>query len=171
MYTNPRTGAWMRQLDSVAGNMSLERLMKPHSGKADAHVHLDFDERYEILEGTATVELAGRRIEAPAGETVEVPRGTPHRNPYNPTGEDLRLRQTVSPGSEFAECFISSLGHHMEQDTVNDQGEFPDLQLFVVLRATRARSYLAGPPVGLQKPVIAAAAVLGRLRGYKPRYD
>ena len=65
MYTNPRTGAWMRQLDSVAGNMSLERLMKPHSGKADAHVHLDFDERYEILEGTATVELAGRRIEAP----------------------------------------------------------------------------------------------------------
>ena len=77
----------------------------------------------------------------------------------------------MSPGSEFAECFISSLGHHMEQDTVNDQGEFPDLQLFVVLRATRARSYLAGPPVGLQKPVIAAAAVLGRLRGYKPRYD
>ncbi len=33
------------------------------------------------------------------------------------------------------------------------------------------RSYLAGPPVALQKPVIAAAAVLGRLRGYKPRYD
>ena len=54
---------------------------------------------------------------------------------------------------------------------MNDQGEFPDLQLFVVLRATRARSYLAGPPVALQKPVIAAAAVLGRLRGYKPRYD
>ena len=100
-----------------------------------------------------------------------MPRGTPHRNPYNATGEDLCLRQTVSPGSEFAECFISSLGHHMEQDTVNDQGEFPDLQLFVVLRATRARSYLAGPPVALQKPVIAAAAVLGRLRGYRPRYD
>ena len=171
MYTNPRTGAWMRPLDSVGGDMSLERLMKPHSGKADAHVHLDFDERYEILEGTATVELAGRPIEAAVGETVEVPRRTPHRNPQNATGEDLRLRQTVSPGSKFAECFISALGHHMEHDTVNDEGEFPDLQLFVVLRATRARSYLAGPPVALQKPVIAAAAVLGRLRGYKPRYD
>ena len=48
---------------------------------------------------------------------------------------------------------------------------FRDLQLFVVLRATRAGATSPARPLRLQKPVIAAAAVLGGLRGYRPRYD
>jgi mannose-6-phosphate isomerase-like protein (cupin superfamily) len=170
MYTNPRTGAWMRPLEA-GDDAAMERLMKPHTGKADAHVHLDFDERYEILEGTATIVIDGRTVTAGPGETVEVPRGTRHRNPFNETGEDLRLRHTVSPRSEFTDCFISALGHHMVNDTVDGQGEFPALQLFVILHASRAQSYLAGPPIGLQKPVIALGAAIGRRRGYRPRYD
>jgi len=66
--------------------------------------------------------------------------------------------------------FVSSLGHCMENDTVDKQGEFPDLQLFVILRATRAQSYIAGVPITIQKPVIAVGAWLGRLRGYRPGY-
>jgi hypothetical protein len=138
-WTNPRTGAWVKA-SSVGDNMVMERVIKPGTGKADAHVHL------------------------------EVPPGTAHRNPFNDTDGDLHLRHTVAPGSAFAEAFVTSLGHHMERDTVNDQGEFSDLQLFVVLRGTRAKSYRAGIPVALQKPVIALGALLGRLRGYKPGY-
>jgi mannose-6-phosphate isomerase-like protein (cupin superfamily) len=155
-WTNPRTGAsltWRR--DGADG--VLERLMRPGTGKADAHVHLDYVERFEVLEGTATLELDGRTISAGPGETVEVPPGTPHRNPYNATDADLRLRHTASPG--------------MESDTVNRQGEFSDLQLFVVLHGTRARSYRAGIPVALQKPVIALGAALGRRRGLRPGYE
>jgi len=59
----------------------------------------------------------------------------------------------------------------MENDTVNEQGEFSDLQLFVVLRGTRARSYRAGIPVALQRPVIALGALVGRMRGLRPSYD
>jgi mannose-6-phosphate isomerase-like protein (cupin superfamily) len=169
-YTNPRTGAWLRPLEA-GGDAAMERLMKPHTGKANAHVHLDFDERYEILEGTATIVVDGRTRTAGPGETVEVARGTKHRNPFNDTGQDVRLRHTVSPRSEFTDCFISALGHHTERDTVNAQGEFPDLQLFVILDATQAKSYLAGPPIFVQKPVIAAMASIGRRRGYRPRYD
>ena len=168
-WTNPRTGAWLKG-SSAGADAVIERLMKPHTGKADAHLHLDFVERYEILDGTATIVLDGREIKAGPGETVEVALGTPHRNPYNETDADLRLRHTVSPGSPFADAFVSSLGHCMENDTVDKQGEFPDLQLFVILRATRARSYVAGVPVPLQKPVIALGAWLGRLRGYKAGY-
>jgi len=168
-WTNPRTGAWLKA-SSVGADAVIERVMKPHTGKADAHLHLDYVERFEILDGTATIEVDGREITAGPGETVEVPRGTAHRNPYNATDADLHLRHTASPGGSFAEAFVSSLGHHMEQDTVNEQGEFPDLQLFVVLRGTRARSYRAGIPVPLQKPVIALGAALGRLRGYRAGY-
>ena len=143
--------------------------MKPHTGKADAHLHLDFVERYEILDGTATIVLDGRELKAGPGETVEVPLGTPHRNPYNETDADLRLRQTVSPGSPFADAFVSSLGHGMENDRLDKQGEFRDLQLFVILRATSAQSYIAGVPIPIQKPVIAIGATPMAAGGSRPR--
>jgi mannose-6-phosphate isomerase-like protein (cupin superfamily) len=168
-WTNRRTGAWVKA-SSVGDNMVMERVIKPGTGKADAHLHLDYVESFEIIDGTATIEVDGRAINAGPGERVEVARGVAHRNPYNDTEGDLQLRHTVAPGGDFAKAFVTSLGHHMKRDTVNDQGEFSDLQLFVVLRGTRAQSYRAGIPVAVQKPVIALGALLGRLRGYKAGY-
>jgi mannose-6-phosphate isomerase-like protein (cupin superfamily) len=169
-WKNPRTGAWMTWLPDGEDGV-LERVMKPHTGKADPHVHLDYVESFEILAGTATLELDGRRIQAGPGERVEVPLGTGHRNPYNTSGSDLRLRHRASPGGPFVEAFVSSLGHHMVNDTVNDQGEFSDLQLFVVLHGTHAQSFRTGIPLALQKPVVALGAWIGRLRGLRPSYD
>jgi mannose-6-phosphate isomerase-like protein (cupin superfamily) len=169
-WKNPRTGAWLTWLPD-GQDAVLERVMKPHTGKADAHVHLDYVESFEILDGTATIEIDGRPATAGPGERVEIPRGTGHRNPYNATGSDLRLRHRASPGGRFVEAFVSSLGHHMENDSVNEQGEFSDLQLFVVLHDTRAQSFRTGIPVALQKPVIALGAWIGRLRGLRPNYD
>ena len=169
-FTNPRTGAWVRPLEGEA-DLTIERLMKPGTGKADAHVHFDFDERFEVLEGTGTIVVDRRERELAAGESVELPRRTPHRNLYNPGSEDLRFRLTLSPRTEFADAFLSALRHHMERGTVNAQGEFPNLQLLATLHGTRAKSYLAGPPIWLQKPVLPVGALIARLRGYRPRYD
>jgi mannose-6-phosphate isomerase-like protein (cupin superfamily) len=169
-WTNPRTGAWLTWLPRGDDGV-IERVIKPHTGRTDAHLHLDYLERFEILSGTATIEVDRQARTLEAGQTIELRPGTPHRNPYNESDSDLRLRHTASPGSEFVDAFVSSLGHHMVNDTVNEQGEFPDLQLFVVLQATRAQSFRAGPPLALQKPVIALGALVGRLRGYRPSYD
>jgi hypothetical protein len=168
-WTNPRTGAWVKA-SAVGDDMVMERVIKPGTGKADPHIHFDYVESFEIIDGTATIEVDGRAINAGPGERVELPLGTPHRNPFNDTAADLHLRHRAAPGNVFVEAFVTSLGHHMERDTVNDQGEFSDLQLFVVLRGTRAQSYRAGLPIPVQKPVIALGALLGRLRGYKAGY-
>jgi mannose-6-phosphate isomerase-like protein (cupin superfamily) len=168
-WTNPRTGAWVKA-SNVGDNMVIERVIKPGTGKADPHVHFDYVESFEIIDGTATIEVDGRAVSAGPGERVELPIGTPHRNPYNDTAADLHLRHMAAPGNVFVEAFVTSLGHHMERDTVNDQGEFSQLQLFVLLHGTRAQSYRAGLPIWLQKPVLALGALLGRLRGYKAGY-
>src|SRR3954466_6322048 len=120
-WTNPHTGAWIKSA-SGGDDAVIERLMKPHTGKADAHVHLDYVERFEILDGTATIEVDGRAISAGPGETVEVALGTGHRNPYNQADAALPLRHSASPGGRFVEAFVSSLGHHMERGSVNEQG-------------------------------------------------
>jgi mannose-6-phosphate isomerase-like protein (cupin superfamily) len=168
-WTNPRTGAWI-ELSSDGDDTVLERVMTPHTGKADPHRHLDYVESFEVLEGTATLVVDGRTISAGPGERVEIPVGVSHRNPYNETDADLHLRHRAAPGSPFVDAFVSALGHHMEQGTVNKQGEFPQLQLFVTLHGTRGQSFFPGIPIAVQKPVLALAAALGRLRGYEPSY-
>jgi mannose-6-phosphate isomerase-like protein (cupin superfamily) len=169
-WTNPRTGAWLRWSPAGADGM-IERVMKPHTGKADPHVHSDYVERFEIIDGTATIEVDGKAVSAGPGEKIELQPGTAHRNPYNQTDADLHLRHSASPNSRFVESFVSALGHHMENDTVNDQGEFSQLQLFVVLHGTRAGSYRTGIPIWVQKPVLGLGAALGRLRGLRVSYD
>jgi mannose-6-phosphate isomerase-like protein (cupin superfamily) len=169
-WTNPRTGAWIK-LSSAGDDTVLERVIKPHTGKADPHVHFDYVESFEIIDGTATVEVDGKAISAGPGERIELPPGTGHRNPYNQTAGDLHLRHTASPGGRFVESFVAALGHHMANDTVNDQGEFSQLQLFVVLHGTRAGSYRTGIPIWLQKPVLALGAAVGRMRGLRVSYD
>jgi mannose-6-phosphate isomerase-like protein (cupin superfamily) len=169
-WTNPRTGAWVKA-SSVGDNMVMERMIKPGTGKADAHVHLDYVESFEVIAGTATIEIDGRVVTAGPGETVELPVGTGHRNPYNAGDSDLRLRHRASPGGPFVAAFVSALGHHMEKGSVNTQGEFSTLQLFVVLHGTRAQSFRTGIPVALQKPVLVVGAWIGRRRGLRPGYD
>jgi mannose-6-phosphate isomerase-like protein (cupin superfamily) len=169
-WTNPQTGAWIAA-SRDGDDYVMERLMKPHTGKADGHLHFDYVESFEVLDGTATLHVDGNRVSAGQGERIEVPPGTPHVNPYNETDADLRLRHRVAPGGAFAESFISALGHHMQNATVNDQGEFSDLQLFVVLHGTRAKSYRTGVPIWLQRLVLPLGAALGRARGLRVSYE
>ena len=169
-WTNPQTGAWIESSQD-GGDLVIERLMKPHTGKADPHVHMDYVESYEVLEGTATVHVDGEQRRLGAGERLELQPGVAHVNPYNETDADLRHRHRISaPGRTFAEAFVSALGHHMENGSVDDQGEFSDLQLFVVLHGTRAQSFRAGIPVWLQKAVLPLGAALGRARGLRVSY-
>jgi Cupin domain len=169
-WTNPRTGAWLES-SRDGDDLVIERVMKPHTGKADAHRHMDYLESYEVFDGTATIHVDGERRTLGPGERLELPPGVPHVNPYNETDADLRHRHRIgAPGRPFAEAFVSALGHHMENGTVNDQGEFSNLQLFVVLHGTRAQSFRTGIPIWLQKAVLPLGAALGRMRGLKPTY-
>jgi mannose-6-phosphate isomerase-like protein (cupin superfamily) len=169
-WSNPRTGAWVESsLDG--GDLVIERVMKPRTGKADAHRHMDYVESYEVLEGTATIHVDGERRTLGPGERLELPAGVAHVNPYNETDADLRHRHRISaPGREFAEAFVSALGHHMENGTVNEQGEFSTLQLFVVLHGTHAQSFRTGIPIWLQKAALPVGAAVGRMRGLRPSY-
>lgn len=104
------------------------------------------------------------------GETVRVEPGTEHRDPYNPGGGHLVIDWLLEPHDEFIQTFADAYTWMLEHDRLNDQDEFPALQLMTILRATRAQSFAAGPPRALQKVFIPVAAAVGRLRGYRARY-
>ena len=83
---------------------------------------------------------------------------------------DLKVRAHFEPVPEFVEAYTEVLGARMrEDDGLNEQGEFSDLQLFVLLHEYKAQSFGRGP-VWLQKPAIPLLAAFGRARGYKGTY-
>jgi mannose-6-phosphate isomerase-like protein (cupin superfamily)/uncharacterized protein YndB with AHSA1/START domain len=69
---------------------------------AAEHVHTHATERYEVIEGTMRLVVAGREQLLGPGDTAETPPGTPHRQLPGGAGSG-RVRVTVSPaGSTHA---------------------------------------------------------------------
>jgi hypothetical protein len=145
----------------------VERLYKPNTGKAGAHLHLDFVQSFVVMDGTATAAVDGEDRELAAGERLEIPQGTPHVDPWNAEEADLLVRFRFTPVPRFVEVYTERAGELIRQDALNKEEEVPILQLFVVLRATDGQSWGAGPPIGMQKALLPLLAALGRLRGYR----
>ena len=61
-----------------------------------SHLHRDHEETFYILEGELTVQVGGRRITAPTGSFVVIPRGVVHQ-PSNPGTEPTRVLLIFSP--------------------------------------------------------------------------
>jgi quercetin dioxygenase-like cupin family protein len=166
-FENPRTGGRLTVTRREDDAMEVERLYKPRAGKAGPHVHLDFVQSFEVLEGTATAALDGEERKLAAGEALEVPKGTTHVDPWNAEDADLLVRFRFTPVPRFVEVYTERAGELIRSDALNKREEVPMLQLFVVLHATDGQSWGAGPPIGMQKALLPLLAALGRLRGFR----
>jgi quercetin dioxygenase-like cupin family protein len=60
------------------------------------HLHRDHEETFYVLEGELTVRVGARKITAPAGSFVVMPRGVVHQ-PSNPGTEPTRVLLVFSP--------------------------------------------------------------------------
>jgi mannose-6-phosphate isomerase-like protein (cupin superfamily) len=169
-FENPRTGTRMNILEWAEERVRFERTYPPDTGFTDPHIHFDISQSWEVLEGEAMCRIEEDDHEVRAGELIEVPTGTRHRDIYNASENDLRVRWTVSPNNAFVEAFADCYTHYLTRGRLNSQDEFKPLQLFPILHGTKAASYIATIPIPLQKALIPVGALSGRLRGYRSRY-
>jgi mannose-6-phosphate isomerase-like protein (cupin superfamily) len=151
--------------------LGFEREMPPGKGKADPHRHLDCEQRYEIVSGTAQMQIAGAKRTLSAGEEVTVPTGVAHRDPYNDGPGTLVFRAEIDPSPEFITEFAEALVHMFEHGGLNKRDELSLLQIFVMTKEADGQSFRAGIPIGVQKALLPLAAAFGRLRGYRASYD
>jgi mannose-6-phosphate isomerase-like protein (cupin superfamily) len=166
-YRSPRGAAYGRVVEHTPDRAVLERLMPPGTGKTDAHLHRDFAQVFEVVEGTASCSVDGAEGTLSAGESVDIPRGVPHVDPYNPGPGPLVVRNVVTPAGRFVDVYVSSWGRALEEGRLNSQDEFTFLGLAVMLAEARGDSWAAGPPMALQRLAVPVAARLGRLRGHR----
>jgi mannose-6-phosphate isomerase-like protein (cupin superfamily) len=70
--------------------------MAPPGGGPPPHVHHHEEESFYLLQGTLTIEAAGRTFQAAPGDFVRIPRGTVHSFRNNGK-EDARALVIVTP--------------------------------------------------------------------------
>ena len=169
VFEIPKTGERFtftkRPKDTNGELLEIEFLVKQFF--PPAHVHLDLEERVEVLEGRARVRVGRKEWTAGPGETFIFPAGTAHGFRAE-GGEMLRFRCEIVPPREAESLFETIFG--LYRDGKADKRGQPNVLQGAML-AHEHRGYLAGPPILLQRPLIALLAAVARLFGYRARYE
>ena len=101
VLTNPIGGAMavkVQDSDTADAYSVHDNTLPPGAPGPRPHLHRDHEETFYVLEGKLHVRVGPRRrIVAPAGSFVVVPRGAVHR-PSNPGREPTRVLLIFSPG-------------------------------------------------------------------------
>ena len=156
----------------------LDYINQPFAGEhaVPAHLHTAYTETFEILRGRARYRLGGDTKTAVAGDRVVMPPMVPHVHPWSDSAEELHVRQVADASPADLRGLNASLQAAItiqalaKAGRVNAKGLPNLLQLGVLIETTMPATYLAGPPILLQRILFAALGRIGRAAGYKTSY-
>lgn len=132
------------------------------------HVHAAQEERFEVVEGVATVRLGEETISVGPGEDLVIPAGTAHGLRNDGSGE-LRVLTELRPAMRTEQYFETVFG--LARDGKVTKRGIPNLlQASVIVRELGERGGVADVPMSLTGTVTAILAPLGRLLGYRAVY-
>ena len=137
-----------------------------------AHIHGGQEERFVVLSGRMGVRSGGQERILEAGEEAVVPPGVPHTFwNASPKGEVLHHVVELRPALDSERFFETVFGLRRDGKLVEGRPPNPLMMAPVIVRY---ESWLAGPPVILQRLLFPPLVLLGRLLGYRasyPRYS
>jgi mannose-6-phosphate isomerase-like protein (cupin superfamily) len=156
----------------------LEYINRPHAGEfaVPPHQHPSYTETFEILRGQARYRRGGEELSANPGDQIVLPAGLVHVHPWSVSDEELHVRQTAVadppdlPGLTASLQAAITIFGLATAGRVNRRGLPNVLQLAVLAETTMPATFLAGPPIPLQRWLFSTLAGLGRALGYRAAY-
>ncbi|MFE1956277.1 cupin domain-containing protein [Streptomyces sp. NPDC059524] len=129
------------------GRLTVAEFLNPAGFAPPLHRHLEEDEMFYVLSGTARFLCDGQELEARPGDFVLLPVGVPHTFVVG-AQEPLRCLQITTP-SGF-EDFAADVGAPARERRLPDPGPFDPAALG--LAAARHHIEILGPPPGIPTP-------------------
>jgi mannose-6-phosphate isomerase-like protein (cupin superfamily) len=170
-YADARRGGTLTVLthweDTDGEVLEIERNLPPRTGKLPPHVHLDFHQTFSVVEGRIRAALGRERLALGAPATLEVPKGAPHRDPWNPGPDRAVVRIRIAPVPQLIRAYVETMVARAIDGKLNRQGELPFLQIAVLLQEKEGQSFDSRFPVGLQRMAVPFFGALGRLLGFR----
>jgi uncharacterized cupin superfamily protein len=171
-FENPVTGeyGYVRVgTEETNGQLVISDLrVRPGGAVVGAHYHPTIDERFTVLEGEIHYMKNGKEGVLRAGESADMPRGTPH-DFWNAGDEIARVIVEIRPGARFEEMTYTLFGLAWDGKT-NKKGMANPLQMAVIAQEFDDVVVFLNPPPWIQRFLFAVMAPLGRLMGYKASY-
>jgi mannose-6-phosphate isomerase-like protein (cupin superfamily) len=171
VYLNARSGGTLCVLthwaDTGGELLELERSLPPGTGRLSPHVHLDFEQTFTVVEGQARAAVRGEQASLGPGQTLEVPQGAAHVDPWNPGPGRAVVRNRISPVPAVIRAYVETMVARAVAGKLNKQDEFQFLQIAVLLDETDGQSFDSRFPIGVQRAAVPALGALGRLLGYR----
>jgi mannose-6-phosphate isomerase-like protein (cupin superfamily) len=140
--------------------------LQPGGAVPKAHIHLHQDERFEVARGQLTLIVDGARHTLGPGDSFTVPKGVGHQ-PFNEGSEPVVARVRITPAGRADLMLAQVHGFLTEKDAPRTEREW---FFQAMLYAPYYDTYLATPPVAVQKALSFLIAPTARLFGYKSWY-
>jgi mannose-6-phosphate isomerase-like protein (cupin superfamily) len=181
-FENPVTGERMvfgkTGRDTNGALLEIEFLIPPNMRKGFAsHFHPYFDERFEIVNGSARYMVGKDERATQASDVFVLPRSIAHVHPWNVGSEVLHYRKITlldKPDLQWlleTEQFFESLYALAQQGKIGNDGLPKNLlQKVVLVQSLQPHTYAAGIPVWVQRVAFGFLAAIGRAVGYKSYY-
>ena len=131
--------------------------------KPPFHYHPLQDEHFEIHQGELTVKLASETTVLRSGDSLDVPRGTPHAM-WNSGGSVTRATWQVRPALRTEQFFTAV--HEMRAAGAAGKGGMITLPAAGMILKVFPDEFRLVMPKLVRRPAIALLAAVGRLRRY-----
>lgn len=129
------------------------------------HIHETFDEIFRVEKGTATILVNGEKKILKAGESLLIPKGTPHK-PFNETNEIVVLDDPTTQIATMPACFAHGLSTlYPEMDKIGDMRS-PKNLLALAAQGNGFDTWSSQAPIPAQKLIRWLLGPTARLMGY-----
>jgi mannose-6-phosphate isomerase-like protein (cupin superfamily) len=152
--------------ESTPELLEVEGSWGPGGKPPPSHYHPSQDEHFEVLEGTLTARIDGEERDLAEGDILDIPNGTRHQI-WNRGTVPTRALWLTRPALR-TELWFRTIDRTIRDGRVDDKGMPGPLAFGVYLTEFRDVFRLGSPPDLVTRPVLAALALVGRARGYKP---
>ena len=167
---NPVTGERIvfrkRAKDTNGELLQFDLIIQPHALVQVEHIHARQEERVEVVSGAVRYRLAGREQTLSANQATALPPGVPHTL-WNDSDAEAHVLVEIRPALR-TETAIETLFGLARDGKTNKRG-IPNI-LQMSLLAREYETFLARPPIAVQKAVLAVLAPIAKGLGYRTRY-
>ncbi|MEY3432137.1 MAG: hypothetical protein RL131_73 [Bacteroidota bacterium] len=142
--------------------------LDPHAPGPPEHIHTEFDEPVEIENGQMHIKYAGEEKVLYPGESFLIKKGVPHKF-WNTSNEVIRVKGSMAFPEKFA-FTLSQVYGYMDENPDFAKSKSMIFQI-TMMQQVGFDSYVAGPPVFMQKLIGFLTTPLSRLAGLKTYYS
>lgn len=141
----------------------------PNAAGPPEHFHEAFEETFTVKSGTLSILVNGEKRTLRAGETISIPPLTNHK-PFNETNERVVVE------SDNPKTLPIAFGYHLSQlygfmDQYKNGPNTFQILMQLAVYGNESDSWIAGPPLGVQKAMRVLMAPTARLLGYRNYYE